>query len=57
MTVVRVAVIADYLEEGWPSMDLVADMLMDRFEGGTAGVAALYAGITITITGFFSLMA
>ena len=23
----RVAVIADYLEEGWPSMDLVADML------------------------------
>jgi glycosyltransferase involved in cell wall biosynthesis len=24
----RVAVIADYLEEGWPSMDLVADMLM-----------------------------
>ena len=40
MTVVRVAVIADYLEEGWPSMDLVADMLMDRFEGGTAGVAA-----------------
>jgi glycosyltransferase involved in cell wall biosynthesis len=26
----RVAVIADYLEEGWPSMDLVADMLMDR---------------------------
>ena len=24
----RVAVIADYAEEGWPSMDLVADMLM-----------------------------
>jgi glycosyltransferase involved in cell wall biosynthesis len=24
----RVAVLADYLEEGWPSMDLVADMLM-----------------------------
>lgn len=40
MTVVRVAVIADYLEEGWPSMDLVADMLMDQLEGGTAGVAA-----------------
>lgn len=27
MSVLRVAVIADYLEEGWPSMDLVADML------------------------------
>jgi glycosyltransferase involved in cell wall biosynthesis len=26
----RVAVVADLLEEGWPSMDLVADMLMDR---------------------------
>jgi glycosyltransferase involved in cell wall biosynthesis len=26
----RVAVIADLLEEQWPSMDLVADMLMDR---------------------------
>jgi glycosyltransferase involved in cell wall biosynthesis len=24
----RIAVIADYAEEGWPSMDLVADMLM-----------------------------
>jgi glycosyltransferase involved in cell wall biosynthesis len=28
MSVLRVAIIADYLEEGWPSMDLVADMLM-----------------------------
>jgi glycosyltransferase involved in cell wall biosynthesis len=26
----RVALLADYLEEGWPSMDLVADMLLDR---------------------------
>jgi glycosyltransferase involved in cell wall biosynthesis len=26
----RVALLADYLEEGWPSMDLVADMLVDR---------------------------
>jgi glycosyltransferase involved in cell wall biosynthesis len=26
----RVAVIADYAEEGWPSMDLVADMLMSH---------------------------
>ena len=28
MNALRVAIIADYLEEGWPSMDLVADMLM-----------------------------
>lgn len=26
----RVAILADYLEEAWPSMDLVADMLMDH---------------------------
>src|SRR5690349_8676707 len=26
----RVALLADYLEEGWPSMDLVAEMLVDR---------------------------
>jgi len=25
-----VALLADYLEEGWPSMDLVAEMLLDR---------------------------
>jgi glycosyltransferase involved in cell wall biosynthesis len=30
MNRLRVAILADYLEEGWPSMDLVADMLMDR---------------------------
>ena len=28
MSRLRVAIVADYLEEGWPSMDLVADMLM-----------------------------
>jgi glycosyltransferase involved in cell wall biosynthesis len=28
----KVAIIADYLEEGWPSMDLVADMLFDRLQ-------------------------
>jgi glycosyltransferase involved in cell wall biosynthesis len=28
----RVAILADYLEEGWPSMDLVADMLFDRLQ-------------------------
>jgi glycosyltransferase involved in cell wall biosynthesis len=32
VTVLRVAIIADYLEEGWPSMDLVADMLFDRLQ-------------------------
>jgi glycosyltransferase involved in cell wall biosynthesis len=26
----RVAILADYAEEGWPSMDLVADMLVDH---------------------------
>ena len=28
----RVAIFADYLEEQWPSMDLVADMLLDRLQ-------------------------
>lgn len=32
MSKLRVAVLADYLEEGWPSMDLVADMLFDRLQ-------------------------
>ena len=30
MKIMRVAIIADYLEEGWPSMDLVADMLVEH---------------------------
>jgi len=30
MTRLRVALLADYLEEGWPSMDLIAEMLVDR---------------------------
>ena len=30
MSRVRVAVVADMLEERWPSMDLIADMLMER---------------------------
>jgi glycosyltransferase involved in cell wall biosynthesis len=39
----RVAVVADFLEEGWPSMDLVADMLIDRLraEHGDAIEATL----------------
>ena len=43
MTALHVAVIADYLEEGWPSMDLVADMLFDRLqrEHGAAIVPTL----------------
>jgi glycosyltransferase involved in cell wall biosynthesis len=32
MTRIRVAILADFLEEGWPSMDLVADMLFDRLQ-------------------------
>jgi glycosyltransferase involved in cell wall biosynthesis len=32
MSRLKVAVVADYLEEGWPSMDLVADMLLDRLQ-------------------------
>jgi glycosyltransferase involved in cell wall biosynthesis len=30
MSPLRVALLADFLEEGWPSMDLVAEMLLDR---------------------------
>ena len=33
MNPLRVAIVADFLEEGWPSMDLVADMLVDRLRG------------------------
>ena len=37
MTPLRVAILADYLEEGWPSMDLVADMLFEHLRGEHAG--------------------
>jgi glycosyltransferase involved in cell wall biosynthesis len=40
MTKLRVAILADYLEEGWPSMDLVADMLFDRLQREHAGSVA-----------------
>jgi glycosyltransferase involved in cell wall biosynthesis len=33
----RVAIVADYLEEEWPSMDLVADMLMSHLAQSHAG--------------------
>ena len=34
----RVAIVADYLEEGWPSMDLIAEMLFDRLQREHSGV-------------------
>src|SRR5436309_1208163 len=37
MSALRVALFADFLEEGWPSMDLVADMLLDRLGREHAG--------------------
>jgi len=30
--VMRIAILADYLEEGWPSMNLVADMLLQHLQ-------------------------
>src|SRR3954465_15133623 len=33
----RVAIIADYAEEGWPSMDLVAEMLVTHLAREHAG--------------------
>ena len=36
----RVAIIADYLEEEWPSMDLVADMLVEHLQREHADVVA-----------------
>ena len=41
MSRLQVAIVADYLEEGWPSMDLVADMLMTHLaQSHAASVAA-----------------
>lgn len=40
MSVLRVAIVADYLEEGWPSMDLVADMLMTHLAQSHGGAVA-----------------
>ncbi|HEX6895085.1 MAG TPA: hypothetical protein VF146_07415, partial [Bryobacteraceae bacterium] len=33
----RVGIVADYLEEAWPSMDLVADMLTHSFQSQPSG--------------------
>jgi glycosyltransferase involved in cell wall biosynthesis len=40
MSALRVAIVADYLEEEWPSMDLVADMLMTHLAQSHAGAIA-----------------
>jgi glycosyltransferase involved in cell wall biosynthesis len=37
VTALKVAVIADLLEEKWPSMDLVADMLVEHLRAGHGG--------------------
>src|SRR5579864_6571040 len=34
----RVGIVCDFLEEGWPSMDLVGDMLTQSFQTQMAGV-------------------
>ena len=31
---IRVALLCDYLEEGWPSMDLVGDMILEHLQSG-----------------------
>jgi glycosyltransferase involved in cell wall biosynthesis len=40
MTILRVAIVADLLEEQWPSMDLVADMLVEHLRRDYAGEIA-----------------
>jgi glycosyltransferase involved in cell wall biosynthesis len=40
MTPLRAAIVADYAEEGWPSMDLVADMLVAHLAREHAGSVA-----------------
>src|SRR6185436_10921309 len=43
---VTVGLVADYREEGWPSMDLVADMIerhVPAVSGGTVSIVALRA--------------
>ena len=37
MTPFRVAILPDFVEEGWPSMDLVAEMLLANLPPGTRG--------------------
>ena len=42
----RVAIVADLLEERWPSMDLVADMLMSQLQGGGVRATLMRPGFT-----------
>lgn len=40
MKPLRVGIVADFVEEGWPSMDLVADMLLERLRAEHASLVA-----------------
>src|SRR5438874_926738 len=40
MDPIRVAVVCDYPEEGWPSMDLVGEMILAHLAAGHAGSIA-----------------
>jgi glycosyltransferase involved in cell wall biosynthesis len=40
VSVLRIAIVADYLEEAWPSMDLVADMLLQHLQHEHAGTVS-----------------
>jgi|ERR1051326_2762045 glycosyltransferase involved in cell wall biosynthesis len=40
MNPLRVAIICDFLEEGWPSMDLVAEMLLEQLQRDHSAVIA-----------------
>ena len=54
MTTLRVAIVADYAEEGWPSMDLVADMLLDhlrRDHASTVDAALVRPKMSRRLTG------
>jgi glycosyltransferase involved in cell wall biosynthesis len=56
----RVAVVADFLEEGWPSMDLVADMLVDRLRhehGATVAPTLIRPAMTPRASGLPGLRA
>ena len=37
MTALRVGIVCDYLEERWPSMDLIGDMLMQTLPAVSRG--------------------
>ena len=41
MPPIRLALVCDYLEEGWPSMDLVGDMILDHLRSGQSGAVAV----------------